>query len=205
MTDRQHLQEREQFALKLSIAGTLLMAGLGFGFAKLTNSPLVSVDAKGWMIDGILSFAICLGFLAMYLMKDSPIAKYLVYADSSLVVLLVIISLPIPYRILKENLREVLIMAPPRATAEAIEKHLTEAARAFEFKGQVVRIQKYGRATYLNVHMVLDKDYSIDTINTLDNIRAQLDAKMKVYDPQMVMDVVFIGDIKWAGIWAETQ
>lgn len=307
MTERLLLQEREQFALKLSIVGTLFMAVLGFGFAYLTNSdavmldgvfslvgftmslltlyvsrlvirpgddrfhfgyahfepllnvfksliiiticavalvtaidvilaggrllmlgpalvyaaiasvgclaiafymrniailtqsPLVAVDAKGWMIDGILSLTLCLSFLVIYLLQDSAIAKYLVYADSGLVAVLVILSLPIPYKILKENLREVLIMAPAGDTAEEIEKHLTEAARAFQFDNQVVRIQKYGRETYLNVHMVLDKDYAIDTIDTLDNIRAKLDAKMKAYDPHIVMDLIFVGDEKWAG------
>lgn len=307
MTDRQQLQQREQFALKLSIVGTLFMAFLGFGFAYLTHSdavmldgvfslvgfimslltlfvsklvikpdddlfhfgyshfepllnvfksliilticavalvaavdailaggrllivgpaliyaviasagcfsiafymrkiatltrsPLVSVDAKGWMIDGILSFAVCLTFLAVYLLQDSPIASSLVYADSGLVAVLVIISLPIPYKILKENLREVLIMAPPKATAEAIEKQLAEVTSNFHFEKQVVRIQKYGRSTYLNVHILLDKDYPIDSIKTLDEIRTQLDKTMKAYDPLIIIDVVFIGDIKWAG------
>ena len=90
-------------------------------------------------------------------------------------------------------------MAPAGDTAEEIEKHLTEAAGAFQFKNQIVRIQKHGRETYLNVHMVLDEDYAIDTIDTLDNIRAKLDAKMKAYDPQIVMDLIFVGDEKWAG------
>ena len=36
--------------------------------AKITGSSLVAMDAKGWMIDGVFSAAVCLTFLAVYLL-----------------------------------------------------------------------------------------------------------------------------------------
>lgn len=63
MTDRQLLQEREQFALKLSIVGTLLMAVLDFGFAYLTNSDAV-------MLDGVISLVgFTMSLLTLYVSR----------------------------------------------------------------------------------------------------------------------------------------
>ncbi len=166
--------------------------------ARQTCSPLVSVDASGWMIDGVLSGALGLSFLLVFVLRETSMAHHLLYADSVLVVVLVGLSLPVPLGILRENLREVLIMAPPEPRIRAVEERLAEAVREFQFREYVARIQKYGRATYLIVHVVLDKEYPIDSIDTLDRIRSLLSSRMKADDPGLVMDLIFTGDANCA-------
>jgi predicted Co/Zn/Cd cation transporter (cation efflux family) len=117
-----------------------------------------------------------------------------------LILILVLLSLPIPYKILKDNLREVLIMAPSADLVKAIETSLGTVAEEFNFKHQVIRIQKYGRQTYINLYAVLDENYPINTVNTLDDVREKLQTKMEAIDSGVILDVVFTGDLKWAGV-----
>lgn len=63
MSTTEELQKIEQFALKLSIVGTLFMAILGFSFAYLSRSEAV-------MLDGVFSLvAFTMSLLTLYVSR----------------------------------------------------------------------------------------------------------------------------------------
>ncbi len=163
-----------------------------------TGSSLVQVDATSWMIDGMISSAVFFTFGLVYLLQGSVYAAYLPYADPGLVAVLVIITLPFPLKILKENMKEVLLFAPDTKLQAEIERYFAEAVKPYDCKETSLRIWKTGRQIYLNVHLCLREDFPIVDVACLDRIREDIDTRMKTYNPNIIIDISYIGDPKWA-------
>ena len=168
--------------------------------AQASGSSLVDVDAKGWMIDGILSAAVCLAFTLMLLLGGGEFDPYLIYVDPVLMIVLVLISLPVPFKVLRDNLREVLQMAPPEPVRSEIRQCIERAVTEQGLQEPVVRLLKTGRTMYLNVHIVLDPDFVIGRIESLDNIREYVKAALGNNYPGLVLDLCFVGDDKVGSI-----
>ena len=64
--------------------------------ARRTASPLLAVDSKNWLIDGLMSVAVGIAFLVAALLAETSYAHLLPYADPAVVIILVVLSLPNP-------------------------------------------------------------------------------------------------------------
>jgi cation diffusion facilitator family transporter len=166
--------------------------------SRQTASTLIAVDAKAWLLDGVISAAVLLTFMSMYLLEESRWAHYLPYMDSGLVAILVICALPVPLKILKDNMREVLSMAPPSALQERIRQQVLQALEGQEYEGIHLRTMKQGRQITVFVHITLGRDFVLGSIVTLDRIRTRIAKKLQGYDSNIGIQAVFIGDPKWA-------
>ena len=166
--------------------------------ASKSDSSLVKVDATSWMIDALISSAVFAAFGLAFLFKESAFAEYLPYVDPGLVTFLVIIALPFPMKILKDNLKEVLLFAPDKQLQDEIQQQMEESVRLYDCKETSIRISKTGRQIYINMSLHLRDDFPIVNVSRLDIIREDIDSRMKSYNQNIVMDISFIGDSKWA-------
>ncbi|WP_100657973.1 cation diffusion facilitator family transporter [Alteromonas flava] len=156
------------------------------------RSDLVVVDAQTWFIDGVLSASILLGFVLAFVLEQLSLSKYSPYVDPLLLMVLAVFMLPIPLRILKESLNEVINKAPPEAVSALIEKKLKKTLSDVPYEHVEVRISKCGRDVYLLVHIIVSDAFSIATIAELDAIRLRCEKEMCEWDPAILMDILFI-------------
>ena len=182
----------------VATVGCLLIAWSMNRFKGTTDSTLVDVDVKAWLVDTYISAAILLGFVVVYFIQDTRWNVYLPYVDSSLVVVLVLISLPIPIKILKENMREVLLRAPAPAVQDEIHSRLRAATKGHNIKDTKVRITKLGRYIQLNTYVIVDETFEVSSIKELDDIREKIDEELSEYHPKIVSDIIFTEDKKWS-------
>jgi cation diffusion facilitator family transporter len=166
--------------------------------ASRSGSSLVRVEAAGWMVDALISAVVLATFGLSFMLKESTFAEYLPYVDPGLVVLLVIIIIPVPAKILKENMKEVLLFAPDKQLLDEIQQQIEQAVKHHDCNEVSVRVAKMGREIYLNVALRFRDDYPIANVSHLDKIREDIDSRMKNYNQNIVMDIGFIGDSKWA-------
>lgn len=96
----------------IAAVGCLLIAAVQIRLAKKTESPLLKVDSKNWLIDGAISGGVAVAFLIVVLLGDGPLAPFSPYADPAIVVLLSVLSIPIPLRIIRTNWKQLLGRAP---------------------------------------------------------------------------------------------
>jgi cation diffusion facilitator family transporter len=166
--------------------------------SRYTASTLVAVDAKSWLLDAVISAAVLLTFVSMYLLRNSNWAEYLPYVDPGLVAFLVIIALPVPLKILRENMREVISMAPSKALQDAIHQQVLASLDGEEYEDIRLRILKQGRQILVFADIVLGSDYVLGTVATLDRIRTRMTDHLQEYDSNIEMKAVFIGDPRQA-------
>ncbi len=183
-----------------------LMASLGcFAVAFLMHrasrrhrSDLVRVESRTWFVDGLLSAAVLLGFAIAWWLEQSPWARFAPLVDPILLISIVIVALPIPLAILLESLREIVNMAPPAPLVDEIEQRLLDSLAEVEYDHVELRVTKRGRNTYLLVHVVVSEAFSIRTVAELDAIRKASEAQLVAWNPQIVMDMLFVRDWKLA-------
>jgi len=174
--------------------GCLLVAWLMARAGRQTRSDLVAVESRTWLVDGLLSAAVFLGFLLAWWLDGSPWAHYAPVVDPLLLIAIVTVALPVPLAILRDSMREILWMAPPEPLVNDIEQQLLATLVDVSYDRVEVRITKRGRNTYLLVHVVVSEDFHIQSIVELDTIRQRSAGVLKAWRPEIVMDMLFVRD-----------
>ena len=180
------------------MAGCFLIAWGQRRAAKKSGSPLVEVDAKGWVLDGLITSAVFVAFLILVLIEKTAWSVYTPYADPLIVILLVIFSAPIPIAIVRDNIKELLLAAPDQDLQEKIREKLRSATRDLPLDKTVIRMVKVGRHTYLHVYMVVAESDRGASINDTDDVRERIITELASAFPGLGIDVIFTGSENWA-------
>jgi cation diffusion facilitator family transporter len=183
----------------VSTTGCLYIAWRMRRSSKDYRSDLVRVEAKTWFIDGLLSFGVLLGFIAAWSFEQSGLGHYAPLVDPLLLITLVVLALPIPAKIMFDSLKEVVAMAPPEHVVDEIENELLETLKDVSTEHVELRVSKRGRVTYLLVHVVVADDFEVRDIAALDQIRKKSESDLKQWNPEIVMDMLFVRDRDLAG------
>ena len=82
--------------------------------ASKTKSPLVQLDAKSWLIDGLLTVAVLAAFLTAFFIEKSDYAWMADYVDPVIVAILVVLIVPVPVIAIRDNVKQLLLGAPDK-------------------------------------------------------------------------------------------
>ena len=167
---------------------------------KQCKSGLLQVDVTEWIIDGMLSFGILAGFAVGYFLQQTHWSYVTPYVDPVLLIVITVFALPIPIKILLNNMREIILMAPPESLVDKIELELEKATADIPLNDIEYRVMKHGRATFLLVHLMVSDAFHFNTVADLDNIREKIDDHMLRFNPEIVMEILFIKDREWASL-----
>lgn len=184
----------------LSMVGSLTVGSLIYHYAKKTGSELAAVDATDWLFDGVLSVGILLGFLIAAALQDGPYGHWVRYMDPAMVIMLVALFAPIPIRIFRQNIREVLYVAPEKKVQQAIRQRVESALREVGLSRCHIRMAKSGRELNLSVYVMVGTDFPIDSVQQLDAIRDRIAEKLEPMENQsrgIWLDIMFTADREW--------
>jgi len=177
----------------------LLMAWNQRRLAKRVGSPLLEVDARTWFVDGIISTGAALAFLGAFVLQRLELHGLLPYVDPSLVVILVLAMARVPLTTLRDNLREVLQVAP-RQDDQALVRGAVEGALAdLPVREVQIRMVKVGRTFYVLTHVLLPEDWRPESTAALDRIRCRVAQSLREVPLRLLTDTVFTADAHWAG------
>lgn len=75
--------------------------------SKHTDSKVLKLERKGWLIDTMLSASIAVSLLISYLIKGSDISYMRLYIEQVFVILIVLFNFPCPINVIIESIRVV--------------------------------------------------------------------------------------------------
>jgi predicted Co/Zn/Cd cation transporter (cation efflux family) len=75
---------------------------------------------------------------------------------------------------------------------------LEKATRQIPLEGYEFREMKQGRQTSILVHLMVSDKFHFKTVADLDAIREQMNQQILEFNPEILMDVFFIKNKKWA-------
>lgn len=180
----------------VAAAGCLAIAIVQRRLSRRAGSPLLEVDARNWLMDGIMSGAVAVAFGAVVLIEGTDFAWMIPYADPVVVLLLVAFSLPIPFGIIRSNWGQLLGKAPDLLTRDLAQGLVDEALSAWPGLDTRVRLLEQGRFVYLHVYVVTDPATELSVAET-DRMREEIARRIDAIEHMVGYDVIFTQDTKW--------
>jgi len=181
----------------IAVSGCLLIAGVQKRAARRTGSPLLEVDARNWMIDGVLSGVVALVFVAALILSGTGWAHIVPYIDPVLVLVVVFAIIGVPLKIIKDGTREILGFAPAPEVQEDVRGRVEGALEGVPVTALHVSMMKVGRFFYILNQIVVSPEFRSGRVSELDSVRQRIASAMKGFEPKPIVDTVFTEDEKW--------
>jgi cation diffusion facilitator family transporter len=166
--------------------------------ARQLGSPALAVDARAWLVDGVLYVGETGGFLVYLLLEPTSLAPLLKYADPIFVLIVVGFLMRVPIATIREAVREVLHRAPAPEVQHEVRQRLATALAGLPVRKTHARMVVVGRFFFVLIHVVVDEGFGARPVSELDQIRRQVEQALREVHARVVLDVVFTADEYWA-------
>jgi cation diffusion facilitator family transporter len=181
----------------IALSGCFVVAGIQRRAARNTGSPLLEVDSKNWLIDGILSGVVALVFVAALILSGTPWAYVVPYIDPVLVIVMVLAIIGLPISIIRDGAKEILGFAPAAEVQTDVRRRVEGAIDGVPVTAKHVSMMKIGRFFYILNQIVVSPEFRPGRVSELDAVRARIAKAMEGFEPQPIIDTVFTEDEKW--------
>jgi predicted Co/Zn/Cd cation transporter (cation efflux family) len=119
------------------------------------GSELVAAESAQWRAGAVLSIVMTAGAIAALLIELTEFRDVIRYIDPALVLIACAILAPIPVRLVRSGLNELLEGAPPQVTTEEIARVVGAVQERFSLSEPTIRSSKVGRKLYVEVDFVV--------------------------------------------------
>ena len=181
----------------IAAVSCLAIALIQTRIAKKTNLPMIRVDAKNWFIDGMLSLSIGFAFIIVGFIEGTKWSGFIPYADPTIVTAIIIITSPIPIRIILNNIRQLLLGSPQSAMRQHIEQLFQSAIADVPCAQKRLRMTQIGRYLYLHIYWLLPENFELTSVKQLDHTRENIEAVLKPEYSDLTVEVIFTQDEQW--------
>jgi predicted Co/Zn/Cd cation transporter (cation efflux family) len=159
-------------------------------------SPLLRADAESWVLNGIISSAVFVTFIAVAILDKTSFKSVVPYVDPALVILVAGITIGVPVKIAWNALMGLINRAPPKAIRDEV-RHGVEAALAeLPAKGITIRVLQPGRSRIVFVHVVLQPELPM-TVEQMDELRSKVSKALCERHALTQLDILFTKDPQW--------
>ncbi|MBF2057835.1 MAG: cation transporter [Cyanobacterium sp. T60_A2020_053] len=165
--------------------------------AKKTNSPIVNVDAKNWLINGMISVAVGVSFSIATFLGKTDFDWLVPYADPTIVTILVLIAFPIPIMIISGSLKQLMLGSASPEIQNTINGMIADSLTNFPCQRYALRMTEVGNSLYLHFYWLLPVGAQDVTIATMDGWRVHLTDPLLQKYPNMTVDIIFTQNEPW--------
>lgn len=181
----------------IAMAVCLALAVVQRAMLRRVASPLIEVDAKNWLVNGLISSVVGLAFLLAYLIQGTSLQWATPYVDPVLVVMLVALTLSIPLKMVLQGSRQLLGQAPETTLRAEVRERTKRLVAQHGLDEVYVRTSQIGRWLFVLVQIVLPEGHPLGEVAAMDRLRADLAASLEGVTSKLVIDAIFTGDRKW--------
>ena len=148
----------------VNVSGCLLTWGWLNRYAKVAQSSLLAAELRQWQMDTWLSAAVMLGFALTWGLTLSPWEHLARFADPVMVLIIAGYFLPMPIRMVKGALRELMFGEPVGSVRQEVVQEVAD----FDIADDDVRLAQVG--SFLMVDIQLDKQQMDDAEEIVESV-----------------------------------
>jgi len=163
--------------------------------ARALQSPMLTIDARSWMVSAFLSLGLLIGFALATAFAGTSLQSWVPYLDALALLVMALIMLPMPLIGLWRSMREVLQVAPG-ALDQRVHAVMDEVVKQHGFLEFSSYIAKVGRGRFVEIHVLVPKDSQIG-IARADAIRAEVSQRLNAGSPDYWLTIDFTADRRW--------
>ena len=183
----------------LSAAACLVVWWYERRVAARIDSQLVRNDAREWMISTLFSVVTLAGFALVWLLPEPWARWWARYADSAVLAIMALLLLPVPAKILVDNMREVLRMAnPDDEVSRRVQAAMREAATEYDIATYSTHIAKTGRIYVVEINIVVGEAFELRSVPELDTLRSRIWDAIGLPLEQAWLGILFTADPRWS-------
>jgi cation diffusion facilitator family transporter len=160
------------------------------------GSQLLDIDARAWLMGGVLSLAVCISFLLGAVMAKTPAAAYAPLVDPLILLVVAICLLPFPLSTIWNAGRDILQVAPSDLDEE-VRELAQSIAHKHGFSDCSSHVMRSGRQQFIEIGLVAPSGEISKTFAELDAIRAEIALAMGGLSPGYWLTVDFTADKRW--------
>lgn len=188
------------FYAVIASTGCFAIAFSQWRLSKKTKSPLLEVDTKNWVIDGIMSVAVALAFVLTWVMSNAGMTSFVPYADPLVVIVLVTFTLSIPAKIIRDNWGQLLGRAPAQEVQDRVYRAVDSILKDIKGIQTRTRIHQIGRLTFVQVYIICSEDFKTAGLPEFDECRQSIDDALTKQFDNLALDVIFTHDVHWCSV-----
>jgi len=164
--------------------------------ARALESGLLRLDARAWLLTGLMSLAVVLAFVIALVLQGGSHEAWTPYIDPLVLCIISIVVLPLPLRGAWRAMREVLQVAP-----DDLDRRVHEVMTAFVaehgFVGFTSHVAKMGRMRFVEIHVLTRADYNPGSIGRADALRDGIAEQLGAREAQFWLTIDFTSDPAW--------
>lgn len=157
------------------------------------TSPILELERQNWMINAMISSAIVISFVFVFLFKDGFLSDYVQYVDQAVVIVVGFISLPVPYRAVKQGLSELLLIAPDESVKAQVNAVIHRSLKDTSLIDWNAVVLKTGRKIWVTLYVNPSKNEI--PANYGDIVRNKVDPALEEIASSHNIDVIITQDI----------
>lgn len=137
---------------------------------KVVNSPLVSMEMRGWQIDSVVSLGMTLAFFLPVIITAQWFHAVTPYLDQIITVVLSLFMIPAPIKSVITGLRDLFLIPPEEETVDEIKETVEPILYNYGYEKLYYDIVRTGRKLWISVYITFDRDeISISRFKVIQN------------------------------------
>jgi cation diffusion facilitator family transporter len=174
----------------------LVMAVYVGAKARKLQSALLSLDARAWLLSGMMSLAVVAAFVLALMLQGGDYQWLVPYLDSLVLAGICLAVLPLPLRSAWRAMREVLQVAPPELDGK-VKQVMTAFVAERGFSGFSSHVAKMGRMQFVEIHILTTPDWGFGSIGEVDRLRDEIATRLGARDEGFWLTIDFTSDPGW--------
>jgi len=183
------------WASVMCVSGMAMAVYMG-RLARLEGSILLTVDARGWLLSGLLSLALLVAYGIAVVLEGSTYSDWVPYVDPAVLLGMSLALLPVPLKTLFAAIRDVMEVAP-QDLDQRVRSVLDALMRERGFLRYSSHVAQVGRVRFVEIHILVPTDFRVETVQAVDDIRREIAARLEASWPQTWPTVDLTADPEW--------
>ncbi|MEH0076352.1 cation transporter [Pannonibacter sp. Pt2] len=181
----------------VTFAVALAMAWFVSRKNRTLKSAFVALDAKGWFMSAMLSAALCVAFVAGYMLLQTKYAWLAPYTDPGILALVCLIIIPMPLANVKQALLDILLVTPPELK-QHVDKVAIATVQKFGFSSHYSYVARVGRGRQIELFFIVPQNWPARRLEEWDAIRDEVGRELGGEGHDRWLTIVFTTDEEWA-------
>ena len=161
------------------------------------RSDFVRLDVQGWVMSACITSALLLAFIVGDALQGTRWQWLTPYIDPAVLAVVCLVILPLPVKVVRKALGEILLITPPELKA-----HVDKVAREFVNKHGFLYHRAYvaqvGRSKEVELFFIVPADSPPRTITPWDALREEVGELIGDEGPDRWLTILFTADPEWA-------
>ena len=160
------------------------------------GSELIALDARAWLVSGLLSIGLGLSFGLGLALRGTAWDGFVPYLDPAILAVMALLLLPVPLASCWRAGKDILEIAPSDLD-ETVRATARDIVARHGFHDFTSYVAKTGRARFVDITFLAGPELGARPLDYFDGIRGEIAAALDAAPPSHWLNIEFTSERRW--------